>query len=169
MTNRLNDLTDTAAIAECRRLAQVIWARERDYDQWLGQTETQHEFDENCGFVSGMLAMFRYARGEAVPPFIVRDFINELLNLMFCGLASNMLALPGFNRMQDKPWAIAWRTAELRLALETDEPMEISQLAHLLGMSGTELKKQIQMQFPEADTLVPREYIQSLMRKPEIV
>lgn len=168
MTDRLNDFSDIAAIAECRRLAQVIWSRERDYAQWLGQTESMHEFDENCGFVSGMLAMFRYARGEAVPPFIVRDFINELLNLMFCGLASNMLALPGFNRMQDKPWAIAWRFAELRLALETDETMEISQLAHLLGIPASELKMQIKERFPDVQDIVPGEYIKSLLRKGEI-
>jgi len=154
-------------MAECRRLAQVIWARQRDYAQWLGHDEPARTFDENCGFVSGMLAMFRYARGESVPPFVVRDFIDELLNLMFCGLASNTLALPPFSRMRDKPWASAWRLAELRLAIEAGETMNISQLAHLLGMPASELKSQICQQFPDAGDDVPAAFIQSIVTPAE--
>ena len=143
MTDHLDELTDVAAVAEARRLAQVLWARQKQHSQWLGQEEPIHVFDENCGFVMGMLSMFRYARGEQVPSFLVRDYMDELLNLMFCGLASNVLALPSFNRMQDKPWALAWRRAEIRLIIEAAEPVEVSRLAHLLGLPANDLSHRL--------------------------
>lgn len=145
MTDHLDELTDIAAVAEARRLAQVLWARQKQHAQWLGQEEPIHVFDENCGFVMGMLSMFRYARGEQVPSFLVRDYMDELLNLMFCGLASNVLALPSFSRMQDRPWALAWRRAEIRLIIEDAEPVEVSRLAHLLGISSHELAQRLQL------------------------
>ena len=164
MTSKLTDWTDEAAMAECRRLSQVIWSRQREHARWLGQDESPHIFDENCAFVTGMTAMFRYARGEEVPAFIVKSFIDELLVLMFCGLASNHLALPGFNRMQDKPWATAWRMAELRLMLEGEEEIEKGTLAHLLGISVQALEERIHRAFPErTDPNIPNDFIRSIL------
>lgn len=155
---KLNKLTDENAIAECRRLLLVIQADRNTQNDWLGAPQQSLPFDENSAFVRGMTAMFRYARGEAVPTIIVKDFIDTFLTLMFCGHASNSLALPPFRRMHDKPWAAAWRLAELRLAFETDDPVEIPQLAHLLGISQAELIAQIGA--PCQD--VPREFLQKL-------
>lgn len=155
---KLNKLTDENAIAECRRLLLVIQADRNVQNDWFGAPPQSLPFDENSAFARGMTAMFRYARGEAVPPIIVKDFIDTFLSLMFCGHASNSLALPPFKRMHDKPWAAAWRLAELRLAFETDDPVEIPQLAHLLGISQAELIAQIGSPCQE----VPREFIQTL-------
>ena len=107
--------------------------------------------------------MFRYARGEDVPAFVVRDFIDELLKLMFGGLASPSFALPPFRRMQDKPWAIAWRAAELRLATEGGEDIDIPQLAHLLGVRAGMLADHIRSHFPESGELVPRAFLDEIM------
>lgn len=155
---KLNELTDETAHAECRRLLLVIQADRAVQNAWLGAPPQALPFSEDSAFVQGMTAMFRYARGEAVPPILVRDFIDTFLNLMFCGHASNTLALPPFRRMHDKPWAQAWRLAELRLAFETDDPVDVPQLAHLLGISQSELIAQIGSRCQE----VPREFIQTL-------
>ena len=155
---KLNELTDDTALAECRRLLNVIQADRAVQNSWLGAPQEQLPFDENSAFVRGMTAMFRYARGEAVPPVLVKDFIDTFLTMMFCAHASNSLALPPFRRMQDKPWAAAWRLAELRLAFETDDPVEPQQLAHLLGIQTADLCAQIGAHCSE----VPRNFIQKL-------
>ena len=133
---KLNDLNDEAARAECRRLILVMNARRRRENAWFGCDDRQPlTFDENSAFVTGMCALFRYARGNAIPSFVVKNFLDEFLTLMFAGVASGVLALPKFEKMADKPWALAWRTAELRMALEQDENAQIpiSDAAHLLG------------------------------------
>ncbi len=128
------DLTDVAAKAECRRLLLVISAQRRIHNQWFGEDEpAQINLKEDSAFCFGMISMFRYARGEDVPAFVVQDFIDELLKLMFCGLATDQMALAPFKRMQDRPWAVAWRLAELRLAMEGYGELDVPGLAHLLG------------------------------------
>ncbi len=160
----LNELTDEAAVAECRRLLFVISARKRELAQWFGDEEARTiAFEENSAFAMGMISMFRYARGMDIPPFVVRDFIDELLKLMFGGLASGSFALPPFRRMTDKPWAIAWRVAELRLAADGGEDIDIPQLAHLLGAKPTELAAHIHAHFPDAESLVPREFLAEII------
>ncbi len=131
----LTSLDDNAARLEGRRVATVALARWRQNADWLGYPHTQSApvNDGPSPFENGMLALFRYARGEDVPEVIVASFIDELLTLMFAGLASGALALPGFDKMRDRPWAVAWRAAELRLNASAHEPVSWSQLAHLLG------------------------------------
>ena len=160
----LNELTDEAAIAECRRLLFVISARKRELAQWFGDDDAHTiAFEENSAFAMGMISMFRYARVMDIPPFVVRDFIDELLKLMFGGLASGSFALPPFRRMTDKPWAIAWRVAELRLAAEGGEDIDIPQLAHLLGTKPAELADHIHAHFPDEESLVPREFLDEII------
>lgn len=133
---KLNELSDEAARAECRRLILVLNARRRKENAWFGCDDgPQLSFDENSAFVTGMCALFRYARGNAIPAFVVQNFLDEFLTLMFAGVASGVLALPKFEKMADKPWALAWRAAELRMTLERDENAQIalSDAAHLLG------------------------------------
>lgn len=163
-TYGLNTLTDAVALAESRRLILVVGARQREWNRWFHFEDGTTAFDPNSGFVMGMLAMFRYARGEAVPSFFVHDFIDSFLKLMFCGLANNTMALPPMRRMADKPWAHAWRLAELRLAVEGEERMDISQLAHLLGRKEEEVRDEIHKVYPETADEVPHAYLQSVMR-----
>ena len=110
---KLCELTDLCAQAECRRLLLIVNARRRQEAQWFGHDSVSlFEYDENSAFVCGMVSLFRYARGEAVPPVLVESFLDTFLNMMFCGLASGVLALPSFKKMEDRPWAMAWRLAE---------------------------------------------------------
>lgn len=133
---KLSELSDKAAEVEARRLLTVIMARRHQMNHWLGIDGFEPiAYDENSGLAMGMLALFRYARGENVPPPLVASFLDELLTLMFSGLASGAMALPAFNKMQDRPWALAWRAAELRLAVEAGNELETEQFAHLLGIS----------------------------------
>ncbi|MBQ1266605.1 MAG: hypothetical protein IIY06_07540 [Proteobacteria bacterium] len=138
---KLIDLSDSSAKAEAKRLSLIIMARRDTLDAWIGipRVEPQPMPAEDSGFHAGMLALFRYARGEAVPAFIVRDFLDDLLKLMFCGLASPSMAVPSFSRMGDRPWAHAWRLAELRLVREEKRDVDSATLAHLLGISLSEL------------------------------
>lgn len=131
---KLSDFSDTAALAEVKRLTLVIMARRTKLDNWIGVTQDlcKPQPATESGFSSGMLSLFRYARGEDVPAFIVRDFLDDLLELMFCGLASPEMALPSFSNMNDRPWAHAWRAAEIRLVIDEAEPVETPTLAHLL-------------------------------------
>ncbi len=139
----LSDLSDTAALAEAKRLSLVIMARRDKLDTWIGvpSSSPAPKPDENSGFTIGMLAMFRYARGEDVPDAIVRVFIDDLLELLFCGLASPSMALPSFRRMEDRPWAHAWRAAELRLIRSAHEDTDTGTLAHLLKIPSNTLAK----------------------------
>ena len=160
MTTRnplLNQLSDDAAKAECKRLLLIVSAQNQILAQWFGQNDpAQYAFNEQSAFCMGMLSMFRYARGEDVPPPLVLDFIDELLKLMFCGLATDQMALPPFKRMMDKPWANAWRLAELRLALEGHQIMDIPTLAHLLGEKQAVLAQRlIQNGFDPTDPIPP--------------
>jgi hypothetical protein len=160
----LNELTDESAIDECRRLLFIISARKRELAQWFGDDDAHTiAFEENSAFAMGMISMFRYARGMDIPPFVVRDFIDELLKLMFGGLASGSFALPPFRRMTDKPWAIAWRIAELRLAAEGSETIDIPQLAHLLGTKSAVLADHIHAHFPDAGTNVPQAFLDEMI------
>ena len=138
---KLIDISDNSANAEAKRLSLVIMARRDELDAWIGipRIEPQPQPSPDSGFTAGMLALFRYARGEAVPSFIVRDFLDDLLKLMFCGLASPSMAVPSFSRMGDRPWAHAWRLAELRLIREEKQDVDPPTLAHLLGISPAEL------------------------------
>ena len=139
---KLCELTDLCAQAECRRLLLIVNARRRQEAQWFGHDSVSlFEYDENSAFVCGMVSLFRYARGEAVPPVLVESFLDTFLNMMFCGLASGVLALPSFKKMEDRPWAMAWRLAEIRLALEGMRPVDTHQLAHLLGVTASELAR----------------------------
>ncbi len=162
---RLMEFTDVAADAESRRILMVLGAQRRVQNDWFGvEGMGGIEFKEASGFVVGMRALFRYARGEGVPYVIVRDFLDDLLNLMFCGLASNNLALPPFSRMQDKPWALAWRMAELRMAFEGHEVMDIPQLAHLLGIRAGDLRMQIEASVGgSVGDEVPREFLKQML------
>lgn len=164
---RLTEFTDMAADAECRRLLMVLGAQRRVQNAWFGcESVGTIEFKADAAFTGGMRALFRYARGEAVPYVIVRDFLDDLLNLMFCGLGSNHLALPPFSRMADKPWALAWRVAELRMAWEGHETMDVPQMAHLLGIRQTELLAQIESQgMSLTDGNVPRGFLQQMLDK----
>lgn len=160
-----SDLCDQSAIAEAKRLLLTISAQRRVQNQWFGIEECANiEFEENSGWCMGMLALFRYARGEAVPPFIVQDFIDELLKLMFCGLATNTMALPPFKRMQDKPWAIAWRLAELRLAMEGEIEMDVSQIAHLLGESASTIEHQLCEKGFSPEEAVPKAFLDEIFQ-----
>lgn len=160
---KLNDLSDTVAESESRRLLSVINARRKKDDTWLNHTSTPIAFDENSAFVVGMKTLFRYARGADIPPFVVRDFLDDLLDLLFAGIASGVLALPSFQKMADRPWAHAWQRAEIRLAFETDSPITIPQLAHLLALSPQQLRIDIAQHIPNApnDDLVPRDYLKA--------
>lgn len=162
---RLTEFTDAAADAESRRLLMVIGAQRRVQNTWFGIENTGTvAFQEDAAFVVGMRALFRYARGVDVPYVMVRDFLDDLLNLMFCGLASNNLALPPFRRMADKPWALAWRAAELRMALEGHEVMDVPQLAHLLGIRPEELSTQILAQgLSVVDGVVPEAFLRQML------
>ena len=138
---KLIDLSDNSAHAEAKRLSLVIMARRDELDAWIGipRLEPQPQPSQESCFHAGMLALFRYARGEAVPSFIVRDFLDDLLKLMFCGLASPSMAVPSFERMGDRPWAHAWRMAELRLVREEKQDVDTPTLAHLLGVSSAQI------------------------------
>ncbi|MDX9719440.1 MAG: hypothetical protein RBU37_01740 [Myxococcota bacterium] len=144
-TRHLLSFDDQAARAEATRLAQVVRQRWLKHADWLGLRagEADPVDDGPCPFELGMLAMFRYARGDNVPPFIVRSFIDELLELMFAGLASGALALPSWQKMEDRPWAAAWRAAELRLLLESEDAPELQQLAYLLGVKPHTLEERL--------------------------
>lgn len=157
-------LKDDMAYAECRRLLMVLSAQRRILSQWLGETTAPADIplNEDSAFVSGMLAMFRYARGEQVPTVIVQDFRDELLKVMFSGLASGAFALPPFQRMADKPWAVAWRLAEIRLAFEGYESTDVSQLAHLLGISRGALTQQLIAHGYDPNTAIPAEFLHEL-------
>ncbi len=158
-----NDLSDTAAKAECKRLLIAVSSQRSLQNRWFSQNSSGTiEFDENSAFVMGMNALFRYARGEAVPPAIVMDFLDDLLKLMFCGLANNTMALPPFKRMSDRPWAIAWRLAELRLAFEGHESMDASQLAHLLGVPQNTISTQLTDAGYEPDQPIPEAFLKDV-------
>ena len=140
----LHCLDDAAARAEACRLAATAHARWAKHATWFGFTEPDAQPPlEDSPFAVGMLALFRYARGEAVPPFIVRSVLDDLLELLFGGLASPALGLPPWRRMGDRPWALAWRAAELRLLVESEEPVEASVLAHLLGWNRSRLEAEL--------------------------
>lgn len=162
---RLTEFTDVAADAECRRLLMVLSAQRRQQNAWFDIEDSGTlVFHPDAAFGAGMRALFRYARGEAVPYVIVRDFLDELLNLMFCGLASNQLALPPFSRMADKPWALAWRMAELRMAWEGCETMDVPQMAHLMGVRQEVLLTQIEEQgLTVTDGMIPPEFLKLMM------
>ena len=157
-------LNDDMAYAECRRILIILSAQRRVHSQWLGEKTPPADilFNEDSAFVSGMLAMFRYARGEQVPPVIVQDFRDDLLKLMFSGLASGAFALPPFKRMADKPWAIAWRMSEIRLAFEGHESTDLSQLAHLLGISRGVLAQQLISHGYDPNMDIPADFLHTL-------
>lgn len=162
---KLTDLSDSSAHAEARRLALVIMARREGLDAWLGipRLEPQPQPSQESGFQAGMLALFRYARGEAVPAFIVRDFLDDLLKLMFCGLASPSMAVPSFERMGDRPWAHAWRLAELRLVCEEKQDVDTASLAHLLAVPAAELIRYLESRGLPGHT-VPGAELETLCR-----
>ena len=157
-------LDDNTAIEECKRLLAIISARRRLDSSWYGEeTPTQEiPFNPNSGFVSGMLAMYRYARGESAPAVVVQDFRNDLLRLMFGGLATGAYALPTFERMAEKSWANAWRLAELRLAIEGHEITVVPQLAHLLGITQNALSKQLTARGFDPDENIPPVFLQTI-------
>ncbi len=160
-----SDLSDQSAIAEAKRLLLTISAQRRVQNQWFGIEQCANiEFEENSGWCMGMLALFRYARGDAVPPFIVQDFIDGLLKLMFCGLATNTMALPPFKRMQDKPWAIAWRLAELRLAIEGAIEMDVSQIAHLLGEPVSMIERELSEKGYSSEGAIPEAFLYEIFQ-----
>lgn len=143
MQVRLLDLTDASAYAECRRILLAVNGARAGISHWFNDEARAMAWDENCAFCSGMLGLFRYARGESVPRAIVRNFLDMFLSLMFCGLASGAMALPPFAKMADKPWAVAWRVAEIRLSMEEMQPMPVANLAHLFGMGANEIENDI--------------------------
>ncbi|MFA5625479.1 MAG: hypothetical protein WC966_10575 [Bradymonadales bacterium] len=157
----LRELSDKAAEIEARRLLTIIIARRHQMNRWLGIDAFEHiVYDENSGLAMGMLALFRYARGENVPAPLVQSFLDELLALMFTGLASGVMALPPFNRMQDRPWALAWRVAELRLAIEQKIHIESKQFAHLLGVSPIVVREGLQQRGISDTSHVPADVLQ---------
>ena len=99
---KLTDLSDIAAESECRRLLMVVNARRKRDNAWFNYDESPIVYDDDSAFVVGMKSLFRYARGESIPPFVVRDYLSQLLDLLFAGIASGALALPALGR-----WAIA--------------------------------------------------------------
>ncbi len=135
-TRHLHCLDDQAALAEASRIRAATAARWCEHATWFGLDCATPESNQrqHSGFDVGFLALFRYARGQDVPPFIVRAFLADLLNLMFAGLASGAIALPKWDKMADRPWAYAWRLAELRLCAEDPQEMNADELAHLLGV-----------------------------------
>ena len=157
-------LSDAAAFEECRRILKIVSAQRRLHAQWFGEDAVPGEIacNEDSAFAQGMLAMFRYARGMAIPAVIVQDFRDELLRMMFCGLASGTLALPPFRRMADKPWAMAWRLAEIRLALEGHETTDLSQLAHLLAMPQNALACELAARGYDPMQPIPAEFLQKV-------
>ena len=159
----LSDFSDTAALAESKRLSLVILARRTKLDDWTGlERETiTPKPSENSGFTTGMLTLFRYARGEDVPATLVRSFLDDLLELMFCGLASPEMALPSFSKMGDRPWAHAWRAAEIRLVVDEQEPVETPTLAHLLCIPSHTLARYL-MQNGMAPSYVPAEKLKEV-------
>ena len=164
-TERLRDLTDESARMEARRLVTVVVARRRMLDSWFGVTSPEVvEYCEDSGFAAGMLALFRYARGEAVPGVLVEDFLGDFLTLMFCGVASGAMALPSFRRMGDRPWALAWRAAELRLALASGEDLDVTQFAHLMCVGVSEVQEALALRGVEvAGGMVPHGVLVSLV------
>ena len=158
---KLTDLSDIAAESECRRLLIVVNARRKRDNAWFNYDEAPIVYDDDSAFVVGMKSLFRYARGESIPPFVVRDYLSLLLDLLFAGIASGALALPSFRKMGDRPWAHAWRRAEIRMAFETDDPMPVSQMAHLLGISVDDLRTQIATSTDGAfeGDIVPRAFL----------
>lgn len=160
---KLNDLTDESAKSEARRILSIIAARRRHESDWTGQNSSEDfTLNEASAFFNGMLALFRHARGESVPSPIVMDFTDDLLKLMFCGLANNTMALPPFKRMEDKPWATAWRFSELRLGFEGEIEMDVSQLSHLLGESPQIIRSQlIEHGFSSSD-IVPSIFLKEI-------
>lgn len=163
---KLTDLSDIAADSECRRLLTVVQARRRRDNAWFNHDEPPIEYDDNSAFVVGMRSLFRYARGESIPAFVVRDYLEQLLDLLFAGIASGALALPSFKKMGDRPWAHAWRRAEIRMALEDDVPMSVSQMAHLLGVPPVDLRDRIvaTMDEPIEGDIVPRAFLELWLR-----
>ncbi len=160
---RLNELTDASARAEALRIYNIIIARHRQEMSWLGQTPMEKQnLSEDSAFMNGMLALFRHARGEAVPAPIVMDFTADLLKLMFCGLANNTMALPPFKRMEDKPWAIAWRLSELRLGLEGEIEMDVPQLSHLLGESPKVIRERLEERGISSSDAVPPVFLEEI-------
>jgi len=139
---RLDTLDDAAARAEARRLALVAAARWEKEQGWFNipTQRTQAADDGASPFEMGMLALFRCARGEDVPGFIVRSFIEDLLTMMFAGLGSGVLAIPAWNKMADRPWALAWRLAETRLDLADGQSVKVDDLAVLCGLDGDDLE-----------------------------
>ena len=164
-SEKLKDLTDAAALSEGKRLIKIALARRSDLARWFGIDESLPlECDENSAFLMGILALFRYARGQEVPPTLVRSFLDQFLVMMFTGLARGAMALPPFHRMGDRPWAHAWRAAEIRLAVEEDEALEISEFAHLMGMSVSELEDLITANGFANDGSVPKALIEAMLK-----
>ncbi len=164
IATRLSELSDQAAIAEANRLIAVTAARFTAHARWMGLAyEGKEVVDAQSGFVVGMTALFRYARGESVPSPIVETFLDELLTLMFAGLGSGALALPSFQRMQDRPWAIAWRLAELRLFLERGEGMDRKQFAHLVGTREDEVASALERNHYPRDGKVPPDMLRAIL------
>lgn len=158
-----NDLSDNAAIAECRRLLLVVSAQRRVHDDWFGHENAGPiEIEENSAFCMGMLALFRYARGQNVPASLVQSFRDDLLKILFCGLASNTMAIPSYRRMSDRPWAHALRLAEMRLAFSGTETIDWNRLAHLLDVKLTDLLSQFPDLEVSAEDVVPPEVFRVL-------
>lgn len=143
---RLTSLDDDAARAEALRLSRVALARWRQHAEWMGfEVPGEHAEQERPHmFESGMLALFRYARGEDVPEMVVEDFLDQLLNLLFAGLASGALALPRFRKMEQRPWALAWRLASARLMISSEQPVDLTELAHILDVGARELVAELE-------------------------
>lgn len=139
---RLDTLDDSAARSEAQRLFLVASARWEKEQGWFNvPAQRKQPADDGASpFEMGMLAMFRCARGEDVPGFIVRNFIDDLLTLMFAGLGSGVLAIPGWQKMADRPWALAWRLAETRLDLADGERVKLEDLALLCGLEVAEVE-----------------------------
>ncbi len=158
---KLLDLSDKAAEAECRRLLSVIQARRKRDNAWFNHDGKPIAYDDDSAFAVGMKTLFRYARGMDIPAFAVRDYLDSLLDLLFAGIASGVWALPPFEKMGDRPWAHAWRRAEIRMALETGEPMPVGQMAHLLGVTPDALRRSIALAtgHEAAGDVVPRDYL----------
>lgn len=158
-----SDLSDVAALAEAKRLLLILSAQRRHQNMLFGCSDNGTiEFEADSGWSMGMTALFRYARGESVPVFIVQDFLDELLKIMFCGLATNAMALPPFKRMADKPWAVAWRLCELRQAFEGEIDMDVSQLAHLLGEPASEIALRLSEQGFSTEDAIPEKMLHEI-------
>ena len=161
-------LSDEAALAEAKRIIMVSKARWRQMADSFGIAEPLQgpdEFKEDCPFARSLLAIFRYARNVDVPEFIVRSAIDELLTLMFAGLANGVMALPAFDKMADKPWAMAWRIAELRLIYNSPDPTDTATFAHLMGIPAANIKREITERGFNNPNMVPSIIARALISK----